>query len=320
MRFEGNPEVLRNLWRKQKLRAAGDVEHLRYRIAGLACPGLQRGVYAGGKARALERLRLAEEFDVLVGVSTGAPAWAFMLAGQLHQHLNVYWNEAATEEFASFKRFLLGRGPIISTDNISAIFRRKLDQSKVLRSRPDFFTGVTCATTGRGYLIDAKCTDPDPLEAVHASIAMPMLCGRVVEIGDRSYVDGSGAMGFPAREIIEQFEPTDLLVFANCPDEREELGILKTLLTGAMLSSFPAPVQRAFLARYRCFADRVRYLRNQHRVRWGIVWTDEEIGSFEFSPRKLERAADRADWFMTRLLTDAKVHVEHERIQSLAAE
>src|SRR3989344_9040277 len=98
MRFEGNPEVLRNLFRKKRLLDAGDVDHCMYRPLVLACSGLMRGVYAGGQCRALDRFGLINVFDIAVGISTGAPMLGFFLAGQIQQHLDIYWNEAGGDK------------------------------------------------------------------------------------------------------------------------------------------------------------------------------------------------------------------------------
>jgi len=323
MRFEGNQEVLRNLFRKKKLLEAGDVEHYNYRTALLGCSGVMRGVYGGGQMSALERFGLTNAFDTVVGISTGAALGAFFVAGQMQSDIDVFWKEGASAEFVSFKRFLLRRGPLADTTALTRAFRRRLDQEKAYCSRTNFFTAVTCAETGAGKLLNAKLM-PDLLEAVHASFAMPGLCGKVVDIDGEPYLDGAGAMSFPSEAVVEQLEPTDLLVLANCTDEHKKDKRTTAFFNNLLLSNFPEPVRKTFNTRHASFPKGVQYLRNQTKVRWGILWTDAEVGYFEFNPQRLMAGAKRAEAYFAPLLQKAKVYVdrEHQEVytRALAAE
>lgn len=319
MRFEGDPEVLRNLFRRQRHIQRDGLEQYNYRLAIFGPPGLRRGVLSGGKARPLERRGLHRVFTHIFGTSTGAAGGLYFVAGEMRKHLEQYWLEGASDDFISFKRFMSGR-PVQNTRFICEAFRRRLNLKAFYESPVEFWVGVTCARTGKGRFLNAKRKDLHPVDVVRASIAIPGLCEGPVFVDGHPYYDGAGAMSMPMREIVEGFGPTDILVFTNCPEEEKE-GMLARTFFAALLRNQPHPVRAAFLSRYDSFAEGIRYLRNQSRCRWAIVWGDNSVGSFERDPTRLQAAADRAECFMERLLLEAEAHVSREfETHPLAAE
>jgi predicted patatin/cPLA2 family phospholipase len=318
MRFEGDPEVLRNVLRRQKLVARGDLRQYQYRPILFASTGVRRGVVGAGKGRAIERRKLNKVFTHMLGSSTGAASGQFMPGDQIGECIDLYWKEAVDEKFFSLKR-LLGNRPVQDTRFLCEAFRGRINLEAFHASPVEFHVGVTCALTGEGRFLDAKRSDMHPVDLVRASMSIPGLCGGPVYIDGHPYYDGAGAMGMPTQKIVEQFSPTDLLIFPNCPDERKG-SRLGGLVSRAMLARQPEAVQRAFLTRYQRFADGVKYLRQQTACRWAIVWTDESIGQYERNPLKLQDAANRAEAFMERLLLDAETHVQREEHQAIAAQ
>ena len=321
MRYESNCglEPLKNLFRRQRLMERGDVGQYDYRAILFASTGVLRGVDGGGRARALERYKLNRMFTHVVGSSTGAAMTLFFLAEQIHKHLNMYWVEAASKDFVDFWRFPNTERPIEDTNFLCKEFRRKLNHGAVIAAPAEFYVGVTCAITGKGLFLNAKKVKPDVVTAIEASISIPGLCGGPVFVDGHPYYDGAGAMGMPTREIIEQFGPTDLLIFANCSNENKT-SILGQIVTGLLLMQQPLPVQKAFLTRNKRFAEGIRYLREEAQCRWAIVWSDDNIGQYERDPQKLEATANRADEHFSCLLDQAKAEVNQEKALSLAAQ
>lgn len=308
MLFEGNKEVLVNLFKKKQLLMEGDASHQKIRPALLVLSGVMRGVYAGGQAIALDKAGFTDVFDVVVGVSTGAPVAAYFLAGHIQEGLTVYWHECTSRKFISPRRGFIGRR-IVDIDYLASVFRgqtpRKvaLDQEALHRSRSRFYTATTCGDTGEGLFLDAKSSNPDPIEALRATIAMPWLSHGNVVIDGRRYLDGVGAMPFPVQDMLG-FCPTDLLVLANSPPQ-EKKGKAESFLLPFLLDSFPPPVREAFLTRHARFADELAFLRTQKECRFSILWTDKAIGRFERNPNKLETAAVRAEKHFADLLGEA---------------
>lgn len=319
MHYTGDVSVLDNLWLKKRAMENGE-PHNHLRIAGFVGAGVLRGVVGAGMGRPLERLGFTQTFDHCFGSSTGAASLPFFLSGQLEKEIGVYWNEAASKEFIAlafpgiFNRIVSGR-PVQDTEYLCGVFRRKLNQDAVRRSRTELYFGVTCAETGEGHFLDAKTIGPDLVEGIRASISIPGICGGAVRIGGRLYYDGAGAMGLPARKIVEKVQPTDLLIFANRPPdiaENPQWNVLMGLLTAKCSSG----VQRAFCAGQKEFDLGLYYLKTHPEVRSLILWTDESIKLLERDPQKLRDAADRGDRLMERLLQEARQRVESKQLQA----
>src|SRR3989344_8768885 len=97
IRYEGDPAILEDLARKDRLLKRADSSHQHIRPVVCVGSGVQRGVFGGGAGIAMQKFGLNHAFDAAVGVSTGAPGIGLFLAGQLDQHLEIYWKEAASE-------------------------------------------------------------------------------------------------------------------------------------------------------------------------------------------------------------------------------
>jgi predicted patatin/cPLA2 family phospholipase len=249
---------------------------------------------------ALERFGLSEAFDVVVGVSTGAPTAAYFLSRQTAVGTSIYCEECTTARFFSFARFRM------NADYLAEVFRshpeKKLHQAAVLASRSEYFVGVTCAETGEGELLDAKATKPDSVQAIRASIAIPALTPEPVIVNGKRYLDGGGALPFPAHKVIEEFKPTDVLVLANYPRKAKQGGVERFVGPLFFRSLTPA-AREIFRTRHRRFAEGLAYLRAQGHCSFAILWSDEEIGLFERSPKKLIAAKERADTHLSAILT-----------------
>lgn len=204
------------------------------------------------------------------------------------------------------------------TDYLCGVFRQKMDQEAVLRSRTRFFAGVTCVHTGEAHLLNVKQAMPDPIEAMHASCAMPRLCGRTVTVAGIECVDGAASANVPIRRSIDAFTPTDILMVANCPrDEKERLSI--KLLSRLLVGGFSREFQTAFNNRNEHTERELDYLRTQTRRRFGIKWIRGEVRPFERDPAKLYAAAVREEADMYALLAQAKQRVDNET-EAIAAE
>jgi predicted patatin/cPLA2 family phospholipase len=311
MRFEGDPEVLCNLFQRQCFIKSGSPRQRDINPIVFVSTGVRRGVISAGMGRPLERHGLHRACTHLIGSSTGAASGQFGISGQIAQCIDLYWNEAASKEFISLARVMSGKSPVQNTRYLCDAFRRRLDLAAFHSNPAHFWTCATCAETGEGVLLDAKRKDIHPVDAVMPSMSIPGLCGGPVIFEGRALYDGAGAMGMPTREIIEKFGPTDLLVFANCPDEKKGSWMTSLMEAGLMRNENEA-VQHAFRTRYARFADRVRYLRSEAKCRWAILWTDNSIGQYERDPWRLQDAANRADAFMSDLLAKAKAKVWRE--------
>lgn len=301
MFLEGDVEVFRRLFKKQKLLDAGDPRHAEIRPLLLVLSGAMRGVYGGGQVIALEHFGLSDVFDTVVGISAGAPAGMYLLARQTEIGASIYWEECATDRFIS-RNYLT-----VDADYLADVFRgiegaKGADEKMIRASRSSFFIGLTSAQTGAGIFVDAKRVTPDIVQAARASIAIPYLTGKPVRLGADTYLDGAGAYPFPAREVIERFRPTDLVVFTNsAPGQRD--GLMRKAMAWLATFGYPRPVRKAFTSRDRRFVHSLEYLRNQRNCRFALIWSSR-LSSFEKRPEVLLAAKGEAELHLARILKE----------------
>lgn len=304
MEFEANREgeVLRRLFLKQRLLAAGDERHAEIRPVLIILSGTMRGAYGSGQIIALEEFGLADSFESVTGVSTGACTGGYLLGRQSLTGATIYCGECTTREFISYFP-----QPRVGLEYIANVMRhgpKRINQDRVRASRPDFYVAVTCARRGDGRLLDAKATSPDIVHAIRASIAIPGLGGDPVRVGDDLYTDGAGACVFPVRAVIEQFQPTDILVFANAPPSLRD-SWARQVVYRHITRAYPAAVQEAFCSIPERFKDELEHLRTSFSGNYGIIWSDGKTGSFEQNPTKLRATVARARKHLQGLLADA---------------
>ena len=301
MKFlDGYPEVFTHLLQQQKLAEQGDPEHENYAPVGVALSGTMRGVTFAYQMSVLEHLQLVKLFKAFIGVSTGAPPIAYGLAEQCVLGRSVYLEECLTESFM--------RTPVSAdSDYLSRVFRvghKALNESAARRAKPDFFAAATCAKTGNGILFNAKTIEPDMVQALHASIAIPGMTGPVA-IGDSSYLDGVGAHPFPIQEAAA-LNPTGLIIFANAPGQisDEEITASKTAWT-YLTRRLPAEVREQYVSSAARFNEGLAWLKKESPCPWVILWCDPNISIFERDYGKLHGEAMRAEEQLLSLFSEA---------------
>lgn len=311
MFYTGTMGVLSRALYKRDLLAMNDPRASDIRLLLLILGGTMRGAYGGGQVCALEAWGLSEVFDNVVGISTGAPTAAFFLALQAVLGTSIYHEECTTPRFMSL------RWPPVNADYLAQLFRgevgaKRLDQEAIYASRSNFFIAATCAMTGKGILLDAKAAKPDIVQAIRASIAIPRFSGGPVAVGEEVCLDGAGAFAFPLREMMERFQPTDVLVLANAPLPSDNLLMrrIKHALDQTRYSlatvGYPAPVRKTFIASKGRLLEEAAWFDEHRPPGVGIIWTDGSVGSFERNPAKLKAASLQAEHHLSRLLATAR--------------
>ena len=299
MQFEGSPEVLPNFWKKKRLMDAGDSAHEAIQPALLVLSGSMRGVYGAAQGLALDEAGLRNVFDWGIGVSAGAPTVGYLIAGQMELGLSIYLEECATPEFISMDAALL-RGRPVNLDYISNVFRgstgKSLDVLAACRSRTAYYITVTHAETGQPVIIDAKRTQPDMVEAIRASIAIPGT-SRVVVLDGLPALDGAVAGPLPAQEVAARFRPTDVLILPN-RSEGERRGEFLALVQRIMSARLSPAIRNALSCQETVFQSELSWLRGQSDMRYAILWADDGV-------RALTQERD----VLCRVAADAKKHL-----------
>lgn len=312
MKFEGDRDVLRNLFRKRDYLAIGDGRHAQYRTLILVLSGALRGVYGGGQVIALEEAGLRQVFDVAVGISTGAPTLAYFLAGQSRMGATIYHDECTSTHFISRARLLRGvvtREYAVDVDYLERVFTgavssKKLEIETLMRARTKYYIGATDGETGQARLFHPDSAS-SIVDAMKASLALPGLGHGNVQIEGRRYLDGALALPFPAEKVIKRFRPTDLLVLANRSAEYTErsVGFLSDMI---FLRKYPDAVRKTLKDREAVFARELSFLRGQQESRVAILWGDQSVRTFESNKKKLVHAKEKAIRHLKELLHHAE--------------
>lgn len=278
MEFHENSQVVKNLFRKRDLLLQGDRAHEEIRSALVICGGAMRGVFGAGAVIAFHRLGLANCFDVVVGVSTGAAIASYFLAGEEQTLLgtSIYYEECLNG-FISFRRW-----PVADVDHIERTMRRgrkKLDIEAILAHRSQFYVGATAWDNGDAHFLDVKCAQPEPLAAIKASYAITELYRRPVMVNGQKFTDGSTAMPFPAKKVLETFAPTDMLVIANCSQAKPFSPPSRARkVLGALFTIGLSPQVRSLVAdRSDLWTENLDHIRNGS-ANVGVLWGPSSVG------------------------------------------
>lgn len=218
MELHESSQVVQNLLRKRDFLLQGDRAHEQIRSALVICGGAQRGVDGASRCLALQILGLHQCFDVVVGISTGALIAAYFLDDITRgsEAVAFYYRECLDKRFINARNW-----PMVNLDfiekHVMRTGRRPLNIDGMLQHRSSFLATATCWVSGKGRLLDVKSGD-DPITVIKASSAIPELYRKPVMVGNALLTDGSYAMPFPAKEVVERFGLTDLLVVANCSE------------------------------------------------------------------------------------------------------
>ncbi len=183
-----------------------------------------RGVVSAGMASALERRRLLDCFDLVVGTSAGALNAAAFLAGVVEGCLAAYHAAFATRRFINPYRLLIGRAAIdvaFTLDHVDERLDAARHSRTVRSSVPLHCVAVDIDTAVADDLTDLR-SEEELRCALLASSRMPWLGGAPVEFRGRRWLDGGLAEPIPHQVAAHQ-GATHVLVLMTRP-----LGVSRT--------------------------------------------------------------------------------------------
>ena len=266
-----------------------------------------RGIYGAAAAMQLEASALTEGFVGCVGISTGAATCSYFLSKQAALGTTFYYEECIGKQFFSPRRILLG-GSGADVSFLTRVMRGKiglkqLDERRIQASQTDFLVAATEAATGNGVLIDAKKAEPDIVRAIEASLAIPTFYRKPVHLGGTRYIDGGVALPFPAKELIEQYKPTHVLVLANRPQTLVSPLLYK--IVSAIASPFvSSTIRQSTPDDPKGFQDGLAYLRASS-VPSLTVWTSDLVSVFTQDKKVVRAGMAEARSHMRALLERA---------------
>jgi len=173
---------------------------------------------------------------------------------------------------------------------------KSVDKQAVLDSETELYVGATRKEDGEFELINAKTARPGMITAVGASMAVPLVYRKAIEVNGEKYIDGAFDP-MPIERLIKQFKPTDILVLPNTPFDRMdafELNPGQYLFaelahqTGSLGSI--GTVEK-FLRVKEEIRKSLEYIQNQNKVNIGILWPpDSGLSNLGTNPDKVEAA------------------------------
>ena len=168
--------------------------------------GASRGAFSGGMVAALAELGFAGCFDAVYGASAGALNGAWFLAGQAPTGVLGWSDPLVMRRVTNPWRALTG-GPVVDTEHlVERIYPAiPMDFAAILANPTTFHPLATDTASGAAVDLAPTITDAASLRAaLRASTALPVLAGRPVRIGGRSYIDAGIAESVPVRTAVAQ--------------------------------------------------------------------------------------------------------------------
>jgi predicted patatin/cPLA2 family phospholipase len=178
--------------------------------------GGMRGVVSAGMAAALERLALADAFDLVIGSSAGALNGAGLLGGVAKDGPGVYSGPLASKEFINPARLLVGK-PAVDLKFLLTYAARNFggDDAGIELLKPLVCVAVDVETAAPVAFSDFTSQD-QVWQAMMATMRMPLFGGKPVEIDGRRFIDGALAEPVPLKTALD-LGATHVLVLQTRP-------------------------------------------------------------------------------------------------------
>lgn len=269
-----------------------------YRLALAVEGGGSRGAYSSGMVVGLERAGLTGVFDDVYGASMGAINVIWMLAGQAEHGVSYFWHPAVMPNVIRPRAVLRGR-PMVDLEFLTdRVYQRwaGLDFDAVLANPIGLHPIATDADTGTALDIGPFVHDAGTVKlAMRGSAGMPLLTGRLVQLGGHRLLDGGLAEAVPYHSAVRDGATHVLVLRTRRADERattptrgEDLAVRAFLRRTA-----PAAVSAwATRADRRRAADAELRAGAQHLHEVLVPRGSPEIGRLETDGTLIRRAAE----------------------------
>lgn len=163
--------------------------------------GAMRSVFSAGLLDGFLQ-RGFDPFDGYIGVSAGAGNLAGFLAGAEGKSLELFLGMARRSDFISPLRFL-GGGHLLDLQCLfDAVAGSGLDIPAIYRHGRPLLVGATDVATGGPVYLDT--TADSLMDALMASMALPLMVRELPVIGGRMMADGGMADAIPVREAMRR--------------------------------------------------------------------------------------------------------------------
>ncbi len=162
--------------------------------------GAMRGMFTAGVLDVFMENNI--EFDGIIGVSAGATFGCNYISGQIGRTIRYNKKYCKDKRYCSF-RSLITTGDLYGKDFCYNKIPNELDpfdNDAYRKSKTEFYIVATDIESGKPVYKKYEVDDPDALSWMRASASMP-LASRIVEIGNRKFLDGGMSDSVPVKEF-----------------------------------------------------------------------------------------------------------------------
>ena len=173
-----------------------------------------RGAFVAGVLSEFERTP-ALRFSHIYATSAAAASAAYLLAGQIDRALSIWRDRTHGGQLISPMHLLRGR-TLMDIEGLVETFRGDLalDARGVAASATSLRIAVTNCHTGSADHVTV--TEANVFHLLEATMALPVVYGRVVDVDGVPYIDGGIADAIPFEAALG-LEPTRVIVVTTRP-------------------------------------------------------------------------------------------------------
>lgn len=262
--MSGLPSVLEVLTTRRESGSVPGARSDGFRVALAIEGGGNRSAYSAGMALGLDEAGLTGCFDAIYGTSAGALNAAWLLTGEAQRWLPSWaWEEVAAAGVTDARRMLRGGVMIDLRVLVEHVYEQvtPMDFDAILANPISLHPIATDTRTGQATDLAPLIHDRRTLQtALRASACLPLLSGRPVRLGGRSWVDGGLSEAVPFRSALAG-GATHVLALRT---RREDQRLVPTRGEGVVLApyflAFARGARRSYDVRHHTYADDDRQL------------------------------------------------------------
>jgi predicted patatin/cPLA2 family phospholipase len=159
-----------------------------------------RGAFVAGVLAEFQASRRLD-FSHIFATSAAAASAAYMIAGQIDRALAIWRDRTHGAQLISPRHLLRGRG-LMDIEGLVEVFQGdlSLDAEELARSATALYVAVTNCHTGTADHVLA--TQSNLFQLLKATMALPLVYGRVVHVEGVAYIDGGVADAIPLEAAL----------------------------------------------------------------------------------------------------------------------
>lgn len=252
--------------------------------------GAMRGMFTAGVLDVLMENNI--EFDGVIGVSAGATFGCNYISKQIGRTIRYNKKYCRDKRYCSF-RSLITTGDLFGEDFCYNKIPNELDpfdNDAYRKSNVEFYIVATDIETGKAIYKKYYVDDPDCLLWMRASASMP-LASRIVEIGDKKFLDGGMTDSIPVKAFENMGYNKNVVVLTQ-PDGyiKKKNSVLP--LIKLVYKKFPKLIE-VMANRHIMYNETLGYIKEKEACGELFVIRPEEklnVGHIEHNADELERA------------------------------